>query len=136
MGGHIRTNEAEVSGSIPDCLLEYRRVWVCVLLSIATLGVYLVYWQYTLCRKLMAWSSREGSCGGETARLMLLPFYGAYWCLTRGKEMYRAGCRRGWFSEDDAWAYLLLDLIFMRIAALGLMQSEFNRIARRLGASR
>lgn len=116
-------------GGLPSCLAERRSVAVCILLSFVTFGIYLIYWKYTLCKKIRAWCGEPENCAGETACLVLVPFYSFYWMYTRGKKIYNAFCARGLYAQDNSVTYLLLDIFCLGIVSYGLLQNEFNKIA-------
>lgn len=123
-----RQNSPRLTGLSPT-LAERRSIAVCILLSFFTFGIYLIYWKYTLCKKVRAWCGEPEECGGETACLVLVPFYSLYWMYTRGKKIWEASQARGFYAQDNSVVYLLLDLFGLGLVAYGLMQNEFNKIA-------
>lgn len=133
--GGVQGLSARPGEQAPSCLLERRSIGVCILLSLVTFGIYYVYWRYTLCKKLRAWAGENESCGGETACLVLVPFYSLYWMFTRGKKFYAVSSARGVYVQDNAVVYLILDLFGLGIVSYALIQNDFNRIAEGLAGA-
>ncbi len=127
-GAWPRQNSPRLTGLSPT-LAERRSIAVCILLSFFTFGIYLIYWKYTLCKKVRAWCGEPENCGGEAACLVLVPFYSLYWMYTRGKKIWEASQARGFYAQDNSVVYLLLDLFGLGFVAYGLLQHEFNKIA-------
>ncbi len=114
---------------MPSVLAERRSIALCIILSFVTFGFYLIYWKYTLCKKIRAWCGESEDCAGETACLVLVPFYSLYWMYTRGKKMFEASQARSFYMQDNSVVYLLLDIFGLGLISYGLIQNEFNKIA-------
>lgn len=114
---------------LPPTLAERRSVAECILLVFLTFGFYLIYWKYTLCKKVRAWCGEPENCGGEAACLVLVPFYSLYWLYSRGVKIYEASFQHDILVPDHAVRYLLLDLLGLGLVAYGMLQHEFNQIA-------
>ncbi len=124
--------QAEISfqtEGLSPCLKERRGIAACILLSFVTGGIYLIYWKYTLCKKIRAWAGESEDCAGETACLALVPFYDIYWMYTRGKKLFASSCARGVPAQDNAVVYLLLGIFGLGLVSYALIQNECNKIA-------
>ena len=45
--------------------INKRQIWVCILLSIITLGIYAIYWMYLLIKNVRILKQDDSSCTGE-----------------------------------------------------------------------
>jgi len=117
---------------VPYELTEEKSIVLCILFSIITIGIYYIYWFYTLSRKIQLLNREEPHCGGEVALYFLIPFYNLYWMYTRARKMTEASVRYWHYNRvsDDGIAYLLLTLFGFGIVAVAIIQNNFNVFAR------
>ena len=74
--------------------INKRKISVCILLSILTLGIYLIYWNYLMVKNTRAIEKDKSNCTGEMLCLIFVPFYSLYWWFSRGK-MVRENVEEG-----------------------------------------
>jgi len=67
--------------------IEKRQVWVCILLSILTCGIYSIYWTYLLVKNIRALNEDDSSCVGEVLCILFIPFYSLYWWYVNGSDV-------------------------------------------------
>lgn len=104
-----------------------RSVGVCIVLSLVTCGIYLIYWVYCIHNDVMEVSGQPmGVSGGMVILLDIVTcgIYGIYWSYKMGQMLDSA---KGQPNGSSGLVYLLLSLFGFNIIALALMQSELNR---------
>ena len=109
-------------------MIVRRSVPTCVILSIVTCGLYMLYWFVCVTNEADAVTEEYGPGGGMSLLLTIITcgIYGVYWCYKMGQFLDEA---RGTPGGSQAIAYLLLSLFGLDIIALALMQSELNRFS-------
>ena len=105
-----------------------RRVGICILLSIVTLGIYAIYWQYLLVKNVRAIKGDDSSCTGEMLCLLFVPFYSYYWWFTRGDAVKNALLKKNHSVSGSGVIYLVLALFGLSIVAAAIMQNDFNNL--------
>ena len=103
-----------------------RNVGVCILLSLVTLGIYAIYWMYLLVKNIRALKHDDSSCTGEMLCLLLIPFYGLYWWYTKGNEVKNLLEEQNYKIASTGTLYLVLNILFLGIVAMAIMQNDFN----------
>lgn len=111
---------------IPLKLLNRRKIAVCILLSIVTLGIYQIYWLYLLVKNTRLLKKSESGCVVEMLCLIFVPFYPLYWWFTRGKMMKEKFAEYGSSSIGNENAYLILGIFGLSIISMAIMQNDFN----------
>lgn len=101
----------------------------CVLLSIVTLGIYYIFWEYQLVKGLKALKNDESRCTGEILCLIFVPFYNLYWWYTRGQSVQEEFSKRNYSSSGNGIVYLILGLFGLGIISAAIMQKDFNSIS-------
>ncbi len=103
-----------------------KEVWICILLSVLTLGIYLYYWQYRLLKNIKELKKDYSPYTGEMLCLIFLPFYSLYWWYTRGRavsdELAKHDCR----TLGNGYLYLGLAIVGLGVVAAAIMQNDFN----------
>ena len=105
-----------------------RKIGVCILLSIITLGIYAIYWQYLLVKNVRATQRDRFSCVGEMSCLIFIPFYSVYWWYTRGKTVKKEFEEHGFSASGNEIAYLILSVFGLGIVSMAIMQHDFNSL--------
>lgn len=117
------SNKLKQTGTLP---IFKKNVALCIVLSIVTVGIYLVYWQYKLVKNYRALRGDKSSCVGEFLLFTFVPFYHYYWFFTRGtavKNMLKAMSYR---TCGDGYIYLIFDVCRLGIVSMAIMQIDFN----------
>ena len=108
--------------------IHKRRIWVNILLSIVTLGIYQIYWMYLLVKNTRAIQEDESSCTGEMLCLILVPFYSLFWWFTKGKIVKDKFAEHGYSATGSEIAYLILGIFCLPIVSMAIMQNDFNTL--------
>lgn len=108
--------------------INKRTIGKCIALSIITLGIYLIYWEYLLVKNTRAMQKDDSSCTGEMICLVLVPFYNLYWWFTRGKTVNDEFSKLGYTAKGNEIAYLVLGIFGLDIVSAAIMQNDFNSL--------
>ena len=101
-----------------------RKIAVCMLLSVVTLGCYSIYWRYLLVKNTRELKDQKSDCTGEMLLLLFVPFYAYYWWYSRGK-LVKESSRS---AVGNGVLLLILSICGLELAALGIMQYDFNAL--------
>lgn len=111
--------------------MQKRNVAVCIVLSIFTCGIYMLYWYYTISK---AFYEENTPNSGKlepiiTVVLYLVTcgIYPMYLYYKWGKATPEIYAKYGLQIEDKSILYLILGY-FMDIIALGIIQNDFNNL--------
>lgn len=108
--------------------INKRQIWVCILLSIITLGIYAIYWMYLLIKNVRILKQHDSSCTGEILCFFLVPFYSLYWWYTRGNDVKNLLEEREYRISSTGTLYLVLSIFGLGIVAAAIMQNDFNAL--------
>lgn len=108
--------------------INKRKIGVCILLSIITLDIYTIYWEYLLVKNIRAIKKDESSCTGEMLCLIFVPFYSLFWWFTRGKIVKDKFAEHGYSAIGNEIAYLVLGIFGLSIVSRAIMQNDFNSL--------
>lgn len=111
--------------------IQQRSIPLCIVLSIVTFGIYMLYWVYKVNEdtKIVA-NDPNATSGGMVILLTIITFgiYGIYWGYKQGERIDRVKQQRGQIPGNLAVLYLVLMLV-LSVAAIALMQNELNQMA-------
>lgn len=109
-------------------MIVRRSVPTCVILSIVTCGLYMLYW--FVCVSLVgdAVTEEYGPGGGMSLLLTIITcgIYGVYWGWKMGDKLDASRARHGVVPGSFAILFLLLNLFGLSVVTLAIMQSELN----------
>lgn len=110
-----------------------RSIATCVLLSIVTCGIYMLYWLVCLANDLNTASGRMSDTSGGMLLLLSIVtcnIYLIYWMYKAGEKVNYIRQRNG-DSPDSSTSilYLILSIFGLDIVSMCLIQSELNRVA-------
>ncbi len=117
--------KAKSSDTLP---IFKKNVAVCIIFSIVTFGIYLVYWQYKLVKNTRALRGDNKSSTAEFLLFAYVPFYHYYWFFTRGVAVKNSLKALNYPVCGDGWLYLLLDICRLGIVSIAIMQNDFNNM--------
>jgi len=104
--------------------MKQRSIGMMVLLTIVTLGIYLLYWTCSFQGQL---KEKTGEGHDAIVHLLLLfvtfGIYGIYWDYVAGKRIAKLG------GEDRSVMYLLFNFVLLSWLTPFLMQSQANKLA-------
>lgn len=115
-----------------------RDLVLCILFSIFSFGIYMVYWIYIITEEANALSDNEEGCagGGMTLIFALITFgiYLWYWSYKMGSRLLLAREKRGVRgTTSNGPIYLVLSIIQLDFIGVIFMQNELNKIAKLTG---
>ena len=105
-----------------------RKIGICILLSIVTLGIYNCYWWCMLLKNVRALQNDKSSCTKELLFLIFIPFYYVYWTFTNGKIIKEILTKEGYTVKGDETKYLIFGICGLSIVSMAIMQSDFNSL--------
>ncbi len=106
--------------------INRRKVGICILFSLLTFGIYMIYWKYLTIKNIKSIQGKEGKCAGELLCLVFIPFYSLFWWYTRGKTVKIMFNKSGFSVLGNEIIYLIFDFIGLSIVSLSIMQNDFN----------
>ena len=107
--------------------MKNRSIPLCIILSIVTCGIYLLYWLVVLTDDLNYASGRDNDTIGALAVVLSIVtcgIYGIYWAYKMGEKV---DIIRGTPGQNTNLIYLLLELFGFNIIVCALCQSELNK---------
>ena len=108
--------------------INKRKIWVCVIFSIITCGIYSIYWQYLLVKNVKVLTKDNSRCIKEMLCLLFIPFYSLYWWYTRGVVVRNAMTEKKSICLGSGIAYLLLNIHGLVIISMAILQNDFNAL--------
>lgn len=108
--------------------ISKKNIVTCILLSLVTIGIYYIYWEYLLVKNIRTLRGDNSSCVGEMLCLVLVPFYALYWWYTRGEEVKRYFVSRSQTTTGSGVLYLILAIFGLGIVDTAIMQNDFNSL--------
>lgn len=118
---------------LPAEMLQTTSIAVAILLSIVTCGIYGLYWDYQIMKRIRFLYSGNFDCVGEFLLFLFVPFYSLYWVYTRSKQLADGMRRYGVAIDDLAVVNLLLMVFGVGIVSIALLQDQLNQFARANG---
>lgn len=115
-------------------MYKERNIFVSIILSFITCGIYSIYWFIVMTDEARAASRDESAPSGGMAFLLTLVtcgIYGIYWAYKMGKTLMIAKTNNGMLASDNSVLYLILQLLSFGLIGYALMQNELNEIARK-----
>lgn len=109
-------------------LINKRKIGTCIILSIVTCGIYLIYWEYLLVKNTRAVKKESTDCAKEILCLIFVPFYALYWWFTRGKAVKSSFAAHGYSATGNENAYLVLGIFCLGLVSMAIMQNDFNSL--------
>lgn len=103
--------------------MKKRGLLAMFLLSVVTLGIYLVYWIIVFQIELKK-ETNEGFGGFGHFLMLIFTFgiYAIYWNYAAGKRLAKQG------SDDNSILYLILSLVGFSVINMFLMQNQANSL--------
>ncbi|MBR5427718.1 MAG: ATP-binding cassette domain-containing protein [Clostridia bacterium] len=100
-----------------------------IFLSLITLGIYAIFWEYSLIKNIKTLRGESSGCAKELLLFIFIPFYACYWFYSRGKLLHEELTRRERYVASSGGVLLFLTFIGFGLAAMAIMQSDFNDLA-------
>ena len=106
-----------------------RSVPMCIILSIVTCGIYMLYWFVCVTTEADAVTGEYGPGGGVSLLLTIVTcgIYGLFWGWKMGDKLDASRARHGVVPGSFAILFLLLNLFGLTVVTLAIVQSELNR---------
>lgn len=109
-------------------VINKRNIGMCIVLSIVTLGIYYIYWEYLMVKNVRCLKNDDSTCVIEMLCLILVPFYSLYWWFTRGTFVKDEFTNHGYPVTGSGIVYLLLGIFGLFIVSMAIMQNDFNSL--------
>ena len=109
-----------------------KSVALCIVLSLVTCGIYLLYWLYCLAEDVNRVCDRpEAASGGLVLLLSIVTcgIYELFWLYQSGEALDRRQREEGGYPGHLGLLYLLLAIFSLGIVSFALMQAELNQYA-------
>lgn len=106
--------------------IKKRNIVSCILLSVITCGIYLIYWLIVMAKDAVSVKDPTDSGILEIVLMLFLPFLGFYFAE---KKMAEGCAEKGIEHADRSVLYLILGLVGLGIVNCCLMQSDLNALA-------
>lgn len=88
----------------------------------------------TVIKSIKRLNNTEPTVLGELLALVCIPFYGAFWAFSRGKQMAIGAKSKGVQLGDSSVVYVFFSAVGLTLITLCLMQNELNTVAKQLAA--
>jgi hypothetical protein len=104
-----------------------RSVALSVILTIATCGIYMLYWQYKLNNEVNDLAEDSAALGGGMVvvlSIVTFGIYNLYW-------LYKMGQKCDYIRQHDAYSailYLILGVFGLGIVSFALIQDSINKV--------
>ncbi len=113
-------------------MVEKREIWLCIVLSIVTCGIYGFYWMYKINDEINYLANdASATSGGMVIVLALVTcgIYTWYWMYKMGDQLDIASTANGLPAQSRGIIYLLLTFFGLGIISYALMQDSVNKLA-------
>ena len=108
-------------------MVERREVWVSIVLTIVTCGLYGLYWYYMLADDLYKLNKEPSRAGIDVIiTIVTCGLYGIYMMYKFGDMEEQIRRNRGTRSKDNRILYLFLSLFGLSIINGAIIQSNIN----------
>ncbi len=107
-----------------------RNIFVCIILSIVTCGIYGLYWFFVLNEEINVESDHPGDMSGILVILLSIVtcgIYGIVWSYQIGVKCDEIRENRGEGTQNYGILFLILSLLGWEIINYALMQNLINR---------
>lgn len=106
--------------------IEKRDLVKCIILSIVTCGIYLIYWNVQLGRDAVHVKDTNDDGTLEILLMIFFPFIGFY----LAEKKFAEGCQAKGIAHDDrSIIYLVLGLLSYSMIDAIIMQNDLNKLA-------
>ncbi len=130
---YVQSQNIYAQGGDYRAPIQRRSLPVCILLSIVTCGIYMLYWLYCIVTDLnLASGNVDDTSGGMVVLLSIVTcdIYTLYWCFKAGAKVNRIQYLNGKNQDSSLGVlYLLLSLFGFQIVSFCLIQNELNKVA-------
>ena len=118
----------------PFTTVRRLKIGLSIFLSILTLGIYAIYWQYVLVKNTKILLKDETGCAKEMICLIFLPFYPLFWWFTKGETLKKTLLSMDVDALGGGWIYTLLGMFGLYIVSMSILQNDFNALPERAEA--
>ena len=112
--------------------IKQRSIWVGILLTIITCGIYYLYWLFVLTDDWNLITEAQGQRPGTTPGLVVIltlitcGLYGIYYWYYLSKRVARVADRNGNALEDDTLLCVILCLFGLGFISAAIQQNNLN----------
>jgi len=111
--------------------IKKKNIALCIVFSVITCGLYMLYWLYCLAEDLCCVAKREMSGGGMVLLFSIITcgIYELYWYYRAGETLEELRREQGRSGGYLGILYLVLGLLGFGIISFALIQNELNEYA-------
>ena len=108
-------------------MLERREIWVCIVLSLVTCGLYTIYWYYKIADDLYTLNNEPSKAGMDLLlAIVTCGLYTIYMEYKFGEMEENIRRTRGTSSKDNRILYVVLCIFNFSIINYAIIQSNIN----------
>ena len=108
--------------------MKQRNIFLCIILTILTCGIYGLVWLWCLNNELRVANNRKTNSGTNFLfSILTCGIFFLVWNYKLGEEVEDAG------GKNEGVVYFILSLFGLSLIALALAQSQVNKICERNG---
>ena len=110
-------------------MTHQRSIPLCIVFSIITCGIYMLYWMVVLNDEVIEVTGEPGPSGGSVLLFSIITcgIYSLFWAYKTGERLDNARARNGVPSGSFPILFLALNFFGLGIITLALAQNELNR---------
>ena len=123
---------SNTTSSTTNPMLQKRNIALCIVFSIITCGIYMIYWFIVLNDEANRANEEPNATSGVVAFLLNMVtcgIYGIYWSYKMGQKLYQIGQKKGLAISDNSIIYLLLSIFGFGIINYCLIQNDINKLS-------
>jgi hypothetical protein len=112
--------------------IEQRNIWIAILLSVITCGIYALYWMFVLTQDWNTVTEAQGQKPGTTPGLVVIlsivtcGLYSIYYWYYLSKRVARVRDRNGNALEDDTLLCVILSVLGLGVISAAIQQNNLN----------
>ena len=114
---------------IREGIMKQRNIALCIVFSIITCGIYMLYWIYKLNEEMSELAGEEmGTSGAMVIVLSIVTcnIYLWFWLYKKGEQLARIKAQHGQTGGSDSILFLILAIFGLDIVDLAIMQDAIN----------
>ena len=114
--------------------MKERSIATSIVLSIVTLGIYMIYWLIVLNDEVKVASKDDSLPSGGVVFLLTIVtcgIYGIYWAYRVGQMTAKAQSDRKMPVKDNSVMYIILSVVGLSIVVYALVQNDLNEMIKK-----
>ena len=126
---NANVSQTSSATSTSNPMVQNRNIALCIVFSILTCGIYMIYWFIVLNDEANRANEEPNATSGVVAflfNMITCGIYGIYWSYKMGQKLYQIGQKRGLAISDNSIIYLLLSIFGLNYC---LIQNDLNKLS-------